>query len=365
MRPTRPLLAVAVGSSLLLLLLAACGGGAPASSPEPASVATVETVAAATGDVEETLETLGRVEVDPKRTRTVAFVTSGQVRQVLVTPGQGVAEGTELLTLGPLPGDSLEVQQARIELGFARRELERLQRMRDGHLATNEQVQQAEKALSTAEAVLEGMGVAGPEGAARRTRAPFAGIVREVLVTAGAIVHAGEPAVLLAPAEGVVVRTGFEPENLGELRTGLAATVEPVLESDGEGPAPGVLAELHRVVDPDTQLVEAVVHTAGAPAWMLPGTVVRVRVTVRAATAAVVVPRSALLARDGETGVFVVEDGSARWTPVEVGIEGPDVVEVRSGLAAGARVVTTGRSVLGDGAAVVEAAAGAGAGAAR
>jgi RND family efflux transporter MFP subunit len=339
-------------------LLLACEGGAPTSSAPPKPVASVSTAVIATGQVEETLETLGRVEFDPKRTRTVAFVASGQVRQVLVTPGQGVAQGTELLALGPLPGDSLEVQQATIDLEYARRELERLKRMRDNRLATNEQVQLAEKAVSSAEAVLAGMGAADPGEHDRNARAPFAGIVREVLVTSGAIVHAGEPAVLLAPAEGVVVRAGFEPENLGELETGLAATIVPVLDSDGEVQVQATLAEMHRIVDPETQLVEAVLHTSSAPAWMLPGTTVRVRVVVRSAAEAVLVPRAALLARDGTRGVFVVDGGTAHWTPLELGIEGRDVVEARRGVTAGARVVTTGRSVLSDGMAIAETASG-------
>jgi len=354
MRPVHSIVP-AVASLALVSLLVSCEGGGAARPSEAPRVATVSTAVLATGQVAETLETLGRIELDPKQTRTVAFVASGQVRRVLVTPGQGVEAGTELLDLGPLPGESLEVQQARIDLEYAERELDRLQRMLDNHLATNEQVQQATKQVSSARAALAAMGAADPGGRGRNARAPFAGIVREVLVTAGSIVHAGEPAALLAPAKAVVVRAGFEPEDLGRLEVGLPATVVPVLDSDGEGPVSGVLAELHRVVDPDTQLVEAVVHADSAPAWMLPGTTVRVTLAVRSASDAVLVPRGALLAREGVRGVFVVESGHARWTPVEVGLEGRDVVEARSGVAAGARVVTTGRSVLSDGMAVAEA----------
>ena len=173
-------------------------------------------------------------------------------------------------------------------------------------------------------------------------------------MTSGAIVHAGDSALLLAPADALIVRTGFETEDLGVLRVGLEATVEPVLGSDDEGTVTGTLAELHRIVDPDTQLVEAVIHPASAPSWVLPGTTVRVGVVVRSAIEAVLVPRDALLARDGTRGVFVVDRGVAHWTTIEIGVEGHDVVEAKSGLAAGARVVTTGRSVLSDGMAVAE-----------
>jgi HlyD family secretion protein len=74
-----------------------------------------------------------------------------------------------------------------------------------------------------------------------------------------------------------------------------------------------------------------------------------VRATVQASTDAVVVPRAALLTRDGKAGVFVIEGGSARWQPIDVGVSGEEMVEARQGLQAGATVATTGRSSLGDG----------------
>jgi RND family efflux transporter MFP subunit len=321
-------------------------------------VATVETTVLTVGAVEETLEALGRVEFDPKRTHTVPVVTSGQVRSVLVTPGQAVDAGAVLVRIGPLPGDSLEVQQARIDLDYARRELERLERMREGHLATNEQVQRAEKAVATARAVLVGLGAEDDDAAARdhELRAPFAGIVREIPVTAGANVHAGEPAARIAPAGAVVVRAGLEAEDLGALRAGMPARVEPVLDSTAEGAVDGTLVELHGVVDPDTQLVEVVVRTDAVPSWMLAGTTVRLTIVVRSSGDAVRVPRSALLARNGKHGVFVIDRGTAHWTPIDLGIEGTDTVEARGGVSAGAHVATTGRSVLSDGMAVRESA---------
>lgn len=354
------LLAGTVGA---VLAITACSGGSAPAPSTTTPVATVATVVLGTGRVDETLETYGRVEPDPKRLRTVAFVAAGQVGRVLVMPGQSITAGTELLTLGALPAASLEVQQAQIELEYARREVERLRRLRANQLATNEQVQQAEKAAADAAAALAAMGAPDDADAApdRTTLAPFAGVVREVLVTAGAVVHAGEPAVLLAPADAVVVRAGFEAEDLDRLETGLPATVEPLLDAGTHAPVAGTVAALHRVVDPDTQLVEVVVEPATVPAWLLAGATVRVRVAVRSTADAVVVPRDALLARDGRHGVFVVTDGAAHWTPIDLGLEGPDVVAATGGVAVGDRVVTTGRSVLSDGMAVTEAGAGGGA----
>ncbi|NOZ78913.1 MAG: efflux RND transporter periplasmic adaptor subunit, partial [Acidobacteria bacterium] len=91
------------------LALAGCGGR-PATSRSltardgtASPVATVVTVRVELGRVEESLETFGTVEFDPHETRTVSFVKSGQVAQMLVTPGQSIAKGDPLLELGPLP----------------------------------------------------------------------------------------------------------------------------------------------------------------------------------------------------------------------------------------------------------------------
>lgn len=317
-------------------------------------LATVSTAHAETGPVEETLETFGTVEFDPHATRTVSFVKSGQVAQVLVTPGQSIAEEDPLLRLGPLPASSVEVEQARINLDFARRDLERLRRLRSAHLATNEVVQQAEKEVAFARAALEGLGVDGSSGP-RVITAPFSGVVVTVLVTSGAIVHSGEDALLVAPADGLAVRAGFEPEDAFQLEPGMVVGISPVFKAHGETLAHAVLARLHRVVDPHTQLVEALIRPERIPAWMVAGTKVRIEVVLCSAPEAVRIPREALVNHQGETGVFVVESGVARWRPIHMGIESDRWAEVRSGLDAGATVVTTGRTSLSDGMAVIEA----------
>lgn len=314
-------------------------------------MATVAVARVRRGPVEETLETFGTVEFDPRETRTVSFARSGQVAQVLVTPGQSIAKGASLLELGPLPSSSVEVEQARINLEYARQNLERLRRLGRTHLATNEAEQQAEKEFASARAALEGFGVDGST-APRVIRAPFSGVVVRVLVTSGRTVHAGEDAMLVAPENGLAVRAGFEPEDALRLQAGMAIRMAPVFKAHGESSADAVLAGLHRMVNPRTQLVEALIRPKRIPAWMVAGTKVRVSVVIRSAPGALRVPRQALVHRDGKAGVFVVEDGTARWRRIRVGIENERWVEVRSGLDAGAVVVTTGRTSLADGMAV-------------
>lgn len=322
-------------------------GGSTAGSAAP--VATVQTAKVQRGSLQETLKTYGTVVFDPHQTKTISFERSGHVEKLFVTTGQGVSKGDELLTLGSLPEGTLEVQQARIELRFAESELERLQRQLEEKLATNDQVQKAEKQVSSTRAALEALGVGAPP---RTLTAPFSGVVSDVLTTSGALVRADERALVLAPATGVVVQVGFEIEDTANLSPGLAVSLEPVFPIGGQEPARGALTRLHRVVDPATQLVEGWVTPTDRPAWMISGTRVRVGVVVHSAEGALKVTRRAVMARDGQRGVFVVQEGSAHWTPVEIGIEGEEEVEVLSGLKEGSSVVTVGKTSLEDGMAV-------------
>jgi len=303
------------------------------------------------GPVEETLETFGTVEFDPHKIEAVSFVTAGQVEQVLVTPGQGVAAHNPLIRLGPLPSSSLEVEQARINLEYAQHNLDRVLRLRVDNLATNEVVEVARKALASAEAVLAGFGVDGRRGPEVMT-APFPGVVVTVLVTSGAIVHSAENALLIGPSDGLAVRAGFEPEDAIHLRPGMPVVISPVFKGDPEASAHAVLARLQRVVDSRTQLAEALIRPDSIPDWMISGTKVTVEVGVLSNAEALRIPREALLTQNGTMGVFVVENGTAHRQIIHLGIEGAQWVEVRSGLTEGAEVVTTGRTSLADGMAV-------------
>ncbi|GAB4371541.1 MAG: hypothetical protein Kow0062_07180 [Acidobacteriota bacterium] len=350
-RPIRALVLLSVG-----LLLSGCGrpvgeGTASGASPGVGPTATVEAVRANQGTVREVVETYGTVVFDPHRTRTVSFVNSGQVIQVLVTPGQSVMQGDPLLALGPLPPSSLEVEQARIDLQYARENLERVRRLRESHLATNELVLQAEKRVASAEASLRALGVDSAHGA-RTIHAPFSGAVVQVLVTSGALVRPGDHAVLLAPANGLAVRAGFEPEDASRLQPGMRVEIVPVFAIDNISPAIAVLERMHRVVDPRTQLLEALIRPREVPDWMAAGVSVRLRTIVRSAADVVRIPREAVVELQGVQGVFDVSSGKAVWRPVSVGLRGRHWIEVAEGLRAGTLVATTGRTSLADGMAV-------------
>lgn len=80
-----------------------------------------------------------------------------------------------------------------------------------------------------------------------------------------------------------------------------------------------------------------------------PGMFVRATVELQRTEQATIVPQQAIIRRDNQQGVFVVEDNAARWLPVELGIQqGDDQQVFAEGLQG--QVVTQGQQLLKEGA---------------
>ena len=65
---------------------------------------------------------------------------------------------------------------------------------------------------------------------------------------------------------------------------------------------------------------------------LLPNLAVGVRIVTDRAEQALSVPRASVQNSDGETFVWIIDQGRASRRKVKVGVEGPEFVEIQSGL---------------------------------
>ncbi|HKW94835.1 MAG TPA: efflux RND transporter periplasmic adaptor subunit [Methylomirabilota bacterium] len=322
-------------------------GDRPATAREPSALVQVAPVERLTATSR--LTAYGTVEFSPADSQVVTLEGERVVTRVLVAAGQTVATGDDLLTVRATPSDQMELDRARIDVDFAKKDLERLRDLRVRQLATNAQVQAAEAVLAKAEAVLAGATkrLGGPTDLT--VRADRAGVVESVTVREGDIVAPHSPLLRLARSDRLQVRLGVEPPDIQRLRPGQAVTLTPL-----HGSADPVTSQVTRVagqVDPKTRLAEVVVTVPTAPG-LVPGAVVRGTIVLAERPHALAVPRSAVLYEGARAYVFVVEQGRAvrRW--VRVGEDDGRSVEIRQGLGAGDTVVSLGNYELRDGMAV-------------
>lgn len=349
-RRNRPCTAGHEAMALLLAFLPILGCRSettPAVTSRPV-VAAVATATVARAAITTTIETVGTAEFDPEHLVATNLVRAGQVIDVATVAGQAVRKGDVLLSVGPVPAGSLDAQKARIDVDFAERELVRTRRLLGEKLATNQDLQNAEKQLASNQAVLAALGAADG-GTPTVVRAPSDGIVAQVFVRPGALVQAGQEAVTLAVHRAMLVRAGFEVEDVPRLTEGAPIELLPVYAASGTPPVSARLSRLHAIADPTTQLVEAIIQLAEPPTWLVAGMRLHVHAQVAGARDALYLPRDAIVERDGRPGVFVVDHEEARWRQVSLGISDSHRIQVLSGLADGDVVVTTGRTSLADG----------------
>lgn len=330
------------------------------------------------GRVEELLVDVGdRVEAGQALIRLEAVEAEAQVRQAEAALAAARAQRDRLIA-GPT-AEELEqvraaVRQARLQFESAERELKRIEELytkggvsTQTYESTRTQAALAEAALRSAEARLQALEV-GPRRedieaaeaqvlqaeaslALARTqvanatvRAPFAGVVSQRNAEVGALLSPGVVAVTVADLEELKIVLRVPGREVLRLRPGILVPV--TVEGLPEESFQGRIHQIDPVADPQSHLFGVEIRLSDPQGLLRAGLSARVELPLQEREDVVAVPRRAVIERAGRQGVYVVEDGIARFRPLELGVSDPDWVEVRSGLEAGETVVTAGMEFL-------------------
>ncbi|NKI35585.1 efflux RND transporter periplasmic adaptor subunit [Wenzhouxiangella sp. XN79A] len=346
---------------LLLVLLAGCSGE-PESDGRSAghgdgdgqASRTVRTVII--GPPAEEASVVAAGVVAPVRRARMGTRQAGNVEEVMVQAGQAVAEGQPILRVdardleAALQAARLQRQAARTAWETARRNRERFGRLYEERLIARARLEEVELVAEDARGRLE---QAEAELAAVEVnldyatlRAPFAGVVSEVLADVGTFVAPGPPLAVFEDRSRLEINVGigqkratglavddvlpFRVDGLEDELTGRVDAVLPALEP------PGVGQTLRLIVD-------------APPPALAPGMIAEVRLPVKdAAPSFVLVPASAVIRRGQLSGVFVIDESDQgqprarlRWLAVAASpTDGEaDDVRVLRGLGPGDRVI--------------------------
>jgi len=266
-----------------------------------------------------------------------------------VSIGQEVKKGAPLLEFKTGADAGLAYQQARQAVEFAKSEVTRNEQLVSQQLATQSQLAAAKKALADAKAALRAQEKIGAGHSSEKVTAPFDGVVVAIQAAQGDRLAAGAPVLQLARLGVQRVQLGIEPEEVGQLRPGLAVTVIPVFNAERK--ALGRVEQVSGMINPQTQFVDVLVDVPGS--GLLPGT--RVRAEIELSRRAMwVVPRSAVLSDDEGAYIFQVREGKARRVNVRTDLEREGLVAVEGEFDTSAPVVSLGNYELSDGMAVTE-----------
>jgi len=264
--------------------------------------------------------------------------------EVRAVPGRTVRAGEVLVRLADRESD-MAVTSARAAVAAARsawdlasRNRERFERLEGRGAAAAielDRARQEEAAAASASAAAESaLARAETDRAQSVLEAPFDAIVVEKMVSAGDLAAPGRPLVRLASIEGRRVEAAPGEAEAARLSSGEIVSVDL-----GGRIVEGRVVEIVGAVDPSTR--RRIVRVA-LPAGLEPavGSFARLRLSGPSAPR-IVVPGRAVVARGGlEIAWAVGADGKVVLRYVRTGgPAGPGLVEVRSGLEAGERVV--------------------------
>ncbi|MBL27400.1 MAG: efflux transporter periplasmic adaptor subunit [Rhodospirillaceae bacterium] len=333
----RPLLAVLVTVGLSLPIAAVLAQeGRPAVQVEAQAIEPVPLVEAvsAIGTLNSNEAVVVRPEID------------GRIVEIAFEEGEPVAKGDVLVKLdSEIYRTQLAEAQARAELSA--RNYERAKALFDkGHGSA----QTLDEAQAQRRADQAAVAVANAWLGKTTIAAPFDGIVGLRHVSVGDYVRAGEDIVNLENINPLKVDFSLPERYLRVVSEG--RTVDLELDAFPGEHYSGTVYAINPKIDPGGRSVAVRATLDNSEGRLRPGLFARVKLIVDQRQTALVVPEEAIVPRGDERFVFVVRDGTAHMTKVELGLRQTGRVEVVDGLTAGDIVVTAGHAKIRDGSAV-------------
>ena len=314
---------------------------------------------------------------------------SGYIRRINVDIGDRVRAGQVIATLevpelnAQLAGTQAEVRHSQSEITRAESEVARAQadyaalhaaytrlqqasQQRPGLIAEQElddargkdqsAAAQVDVTKAAVEASKQQLGVSRAEGERVKTlsdysvvTAPFAGVVTMRYADTGSLIQAGTtsntqamPVVRVAESDLLRLRMPVPESDVPYIREGGEVDVR-VLANDKH--FTGKIIRFTRALDPSTRTMLAEVDVPNSDLSLSPGMYAETVITLQNRPNVLAIPAQAVVQSEAQPYVLVVNrENKVEKRVVTLGIQGPERVEISSGLAEGERVIVTAQS---------------------
>lgn len=181
-------------------------------------------------------------------------------------------------------------------------------------------------------------------------RAPFSGVVTGLTWVSGQRLAAGETLCAIVDNVEVEAEVGVLESDLRGLEVGdRALLVVPALAET----LAATVDVISPRIDPETRTCEVLIRYRSADGSLRPGMFVRASIAGETFTDRLLVPRAAILTRDGRPLLFRIDGERARWVYVTLGEQNDHLVEIAKvlqggPLEAGTRVIVSDHLTLTD-----------------
>ena len=342
------ILSLTMASSLLLSACTEAQGQNETTAAEPAEKAEVKPpeahavwveIAAIEGS-DAALDLSLPGEVRGFREAALASSQGGLIERVGPEVGDTVKKGERVLKVDTALYKARQ-GQAGAELRAAKRELTRVRKIES--VIAGAELDQAQARVDTAKATHR---VAEIQAQRAIINAPFDGVVAERNAEKGEVASPGVPLLRIVQLDPVLVAVSVSDRDVVSLSPGTPVHVH--VDANAQ-PMTGKILRINPVADPETRAFEVEIEVPNGEKRLLPGMITRISVHQEVATDSLIIPQSFLVTKRNDNGVFVVEDGVARWRSLTLGAVVHDQVVITDGLKRGDNVVVVGQRALADG----------------
>lgn len=175
---------------------------------------------------------------------------------------------------------------------------------------------------------------------------PMTGVIATRGVERGSFASQAAPAYTVMDLSTIKVEVSVSEQVLNTIQVGDKVSV--LMTAASEAPLTGTVATIAPAAE-QTGMYTVKVELDNKDGKIKSGMMAEVSFTMAASDDTILLPRNAVIEKDNETYVYVINNGKAKKTAVELGIEAEDTIEIKSGLKKGDNVVTKGQTYLSDG----------------
>lgn len=277
----------------------------------------------------------------------LAFKTGGMIKRMYVNEGQQVASGQLLAELEMVEIDA-QVNQAKIGLQKAQRDLDRVKNLLEDQAATQTQFQDATSALDLAKQTVT---AAQFNQKLSKIYAPTAGRILRKISDQGELITPFTPALILGTgASAFIVELGLTDKDIVKIKTGNKAYIE--LDAYPGEKFSATVSQIAQTVNPASGTFEVQLTMQPTAKKLISGFVAKGVIYSGLSSNNLALPVSAVVESDGPKAAVYVYDSKTQTVgkrEVTIGKIGNDFIELKSGLSQNDLIVVQGGGFLSDG----------------
>lgn len=321
---------------------------------EEITLRSVETSIAGTSAISSDFTYSGKAA--PSKQVSIVPTVPGKVIDFNYEVGDAVGQGAVLFTVdsGDLLNNmrSLEASYKVAELGYqnAKTTYESNSVLYEEGIIAKDEFDKVKYSYESAEAQLESIQVQMDTLQKNindcAVTSPMRGVVSQRNVERGSFASQASPAYTVMDLSVIKVEVGVSEQVVNTIRVG--DTVSVTMTAVSAEPLTGKVSTIAPAAD-QSGTYNVKIEMDNSENAIKSGMMAEVNFTMESAEDTIVMPRNAVIEKDGETYVYIVEDGKAKKVDVVLGIESADTIEIAEGLTAGDAVITKGQTYVSDG----------------